>query len=106
MMKRVTLTQHVSVERWNSWIVAAPDNMEDDRIQQLMRQLWYDGKLETGEEEIDGDDLSVDVSDPTRNVATPHITLAENGVVDEESLLTAFTTDRLQSELERRRTMD
>ena len=108
MLKSVTLTQHRTVERWDNWIVAVPDDMDDDTIQALIRELWDDGELELEQEEylVDPDDPDVDISDAPPAATAPQLTLTENGLIDEEATLTAFTTDRLQAELERRRAKD
>jgi hypothetical protein len=107
MLKSVTLTQHRTVERWDNWIVAVPDEMDDETIQTLIRELWDDGELELEQEEYQDDgELSVDISDAPPAATAPQLTLTENGLIDEETTLTAFTTDRLQTELERRRAKD
>jgi coenzyme F420-reducing hydrogenase alpha subunit len=103
MLKSVTVTRHETVETWNSWLVAVPDDMEDECIAELMQELVnnYDLDLDQEEGAVD-DEVSVDISDAPSGAKLPHLTLTEEGLVDEESVLTAFTTDRLQAELERR----
>ena len=104
MLKSVTVTVHGTVETWNSWIVAVPDDMDDKRIQELMRDTWDDGDLELNEVEYqDGDEVSVDIGEAPASATTPQLTLTENGLVDEEAVFAAFTTNRLQAELNRRR---
>ena len=106
MLKRVTLTQHGTIERWESWIVSVPDDMEGDRIEELMRDLWETGELELEElEENDEGDPSVVISEAPANATAPDLTLTDGGLVDDD-MLTAFPTDRLQTELERRRAKD
>jgi hypothetical protein len=76
MLKRITVTRHETVESWNSWIVAVPDNMDDERIEELMRECWDKGDLGLDEEEP-----SVDIADAPP-IATPDLTLTENDLVD------------------------
>ena len=103
MLKRITLTRHETVDTWNSWIVAVPDDMDDDRIQELMRERLDDGELELDEEERHDDgEVSVDITEAPSAATTPHLTLTENGLVDEKTVIAAFTTDLLPAELERR----
>ena len=107
MLKRVTLTRHETVESWNSWIVSVPDDMEDERIEELMLELWVNLELELDEEERQWNaEPSVDISEAPVAATTPNLTLTENGLVDEETAITAFTTELLQAELDRRRAKD
>jgi len=107
MLKRIILTRHETVETWNSWIVAVPDDMDDERIQELMLERFDDGELELDQEERDdAGEPSVDIEDAPVAATTPHLTLTEIGLVDEETTITAFTTERLQAELDRRRAKD
>jgi hypothetical protein len=104
MLKRVTVTRHETVDTWNSWIVSVPDDMDDERIQELMLELWEKRELDLDEEERqDEGEPSVDISEAPSGATTPNLTLTENGLVDEETVITAFTTELLQAELERRR---
>jgi hypothetical protein len=104
MLKNVTLTRHETVESWNSWVVAVPDDMKDDHIEGLIRQMCDNGDLELNQEEREDDgEPSVDICEADPEFTTPDLTLTEDGLVDEDSIITAFTTDRLQAELERRR---
>jgi coenzyme F420-reducing hydrogenase alpha subunit len=104
MLKRITLTRHETVESWNSWIVAVPDDMDDERIEELMKEAWENRELDLDEEEReDAAEPSVDIGEAPVAATTPHLTLTENGLVDEETAITAFTTELLQAELERRR---
>jgi hypothetical protein len=77
--------------------------MDDETIQVLIRELWDDGELEQEEYLVDPDEPDIDISDAPPAATAPHLTLTENGPIDEETTLTAFTTVRLQAELERRR---
>jgi hypothetical protein len=83
-LKSVTLTQHVCLERWDNWTVAVPDDMDDDRIQELMRELWNHGERELGQEEYldDPDEPSVDITEAHPAATGPHLTLTENGLLD------------------------
>ncbi len=104
MLRHITVTQHGSVERWDTWIVSVPDDMGVDEIEEVVREIWERGELELGEEEADyDDDPSVDVSDAPGGVTEPYFVLNDWGIVDEERTLSAFTTESLQAELERRR---
>jgi coenzyme F420-reducing hydrogenase alpha subunit len=104
MLKRVTVTRHETVDTWNSWIVSVPDDMDDERIEELMLELWENRELDLDEEERqDEGEPSEDISEAPTAATTPHLTLTENGLVDEETVITAFTTELLQAELERRR---
>ena len=104
MLKNVSLTRHETVETWNGWVVAVPDDMEDERIKEIIRELWENGVLELDRDEREDDgEPSVDIWDASPESTTPDLTLTDDGLVDEDAILTAFTTDRLQSELERRR---
>ena len=101
------MTQHGSVDRWDSWIVAVPDNMDDETIQNLMRERLEDGDLQLCEEEYEDDgQASVDITEAPADATTPDLTLTDDGLIDEDTILTASTTDRLQAEPERRRTKD
>jgi hypothetical protein len=104
MLKSITLTQHCTIEKWDELIVAVPDDMDDETIQKWMHDLREIGEIELDEEEYHDDgELSIDISDAPPAATAPHLTLTENGPIDEETTLTAFTTVRLQAELERRR---
>ena len=104
MLKRVTVTRHETVDTWHSWIVAVPDDMDDERIQELMQEFYENDALDLDEEERHDDgEVSVDITEAPSAATTPHLTLTENGIVDEETVITAFTTDLLQAELDRRR---
>lgn len=98
MLKRVTVTRHKTVE--NEWIIAVPDDMVDDRIEELMRELeeYSEPDLEEGVAKV-----SVDIADAPADATTPDLTTTDDGLVDEDSILTAFTRNRLQAELECRR---
>ena len=87
MLKSITLTRHETVESWNNWIVSVPDNMEDERIEELMRELLEKGELALDEEERQDDgEPSIDISDAPPAATVPHLTLTENGFVDDEAL--------------------
>ena len=104
MLKRVTVTRHETVDTWHSWIVSVPDDMDDERIQELMQELYENGDLDLDHVEAqDDDELSVDISEAPSAATGSDLTLTENGLVDEETVITAFTTELLQTELERRR---
>jgi hypothetical protein len=106
MLKSVTLTQHISVERWEHWIVAVPDDMTEERIQDLMRELWeYDDYATYKEERHIDEEPTVDITDAPPQ-ATAEMMLSNHGLVYEDSMITAFTMDQLQAELERRRAKD
>ena len=104
MLKIVTVTRHETVETWGSWIVSIPDGMDDERIEQLMRELWENRDLDLDEEERqDEGEPSVDISEAPASATTPHLTLTENGLVEAKVIVSASTTERLQAELERKR---
>jgi hypothetical protein len=107
MLKSITITRHETVENWNSWLVAVPYDMDDERIAELMRELVDNCDLDLDQEEgaVDGE-LSVDIADAPSGERPPDLTLTDDGLVDEDAILSALTTDRLQAELERRRAMD
>src|SRR3989442_1424949 len=100
MLKSVIVTRHDTVEY--KWIIAVPDNMADDCIEELVKELENGYDLDLDEEE-GVVEVSVDIADAPSGATTPDLTLTDDGLVDEDSILTAFTTDRLQAELERRR---
>jgi hypothetical protein len=105
MLKSVTLNQHGTIVRWDNWIVSVPDNMDDERIEEVMRDLLDTGVLELNEEEYEDEfnSPSIEISEAPSASVKPDFTLTEDGIVDENMMLTAFTTERLQAELDRRR---
>lgn len=81
--------------------------MDDESIQEVMRELLDDDEIELCQEEYQDDsEPSVDICDAPPSATTPDLTLTENGLVDEESMITAFTMGQLEAEMERRRTKD
>ena len=92
MLRSVSLTQHKCIERWNHWVVAVPDDMDDDTIAGIMEHAWKNGDLDLVivEESDDENDLAIDISDVPPNAETPDIALTKDGDVIEEGLLAAF----------------
>jgi hypothetical protein len=81
--------------------------MEDNRLKELMVELVETGDLELDQEEdVVEDEISVDIDDAPPERPDPHLTLNYDGLVNGDSILTAFTMDQLQAELSRRRSKD
>lgn len=83
--------------------MAVPDDMANERLEELMQDLVGNGTLDLNEEEREDDGISVDIADFPSGITAPHLTLRDDGLVDEDAMLSVLTTDRLQAELERRR---
>jgi len=104
MLKSVIVTRHETIEHWNKWIVAVPDDMDDESIVEVMQEVVDDCDLDLDQEEsVVDDQVSVDVSDAPLGATSPDMTLTYDGLADVASMLTAFSTYRLEAELERRR---
>jgi hypothetical protein len=70
--------------------------MEDERIQELMLELWENLELDLDEEERqDEGEPSVDIGEAPVAATGSDLILTENGLVKEETVITAFTTDLL-----------
>jgi len=106
MLNVVSVTQLETIQTWNNWIVAVPDDMDDECIEELMREMVCNCNLDLDHEEHVDYEVRVDIADAPVGATTPDLTLTDDGLVDEDAILTAFTTDRLQAELDRRRTKD
>ena len=87
--KSVTVTRHISEERYSHWVVSVPNDLPTESIQELMRNFVENNDLELDEEEFDDEgQLSVDVFDAPA-LAKPNFILTDTGIVHEESVLPA-----------------
>lgn len=102
MLKNVTVTTSETVVKGRQWTVGVPDGMSNERIEELMRDMVDNWVLTLNEEVRDDDGLSVDIADAPLGTKNQDLTLTDGGLVNEDAILSALSTDRLQAELERR----